>query len=376
MESSVTTSTSASDRAAAMVLVFAIPAFFVLLLVGWHRIFISTFSEGARLFSWPSAGFIAFGAVALARAAASERVRFKDDSAGSVMDRIWWFYFAVLLFFSALGTLSALIYYGEGSKLMSENVDRARACLTSLETATASLVTTSVYDEVQMRVTRQLDALEREIRNTRNCGDGPEAIKIIQTIQADLPAYRRLSGRNEGCEHNEETIKQYRDQAMAQLPLTDAYRTDRVAEKQALRTELPVILGRNRVAMAMAKDQLGSSGFGIDKARTAVEGAVKDVNEYGEKARALGPLSFELRCDVELDNVRGLGSFFQVIPVILSRLTRPVTYVYLGLAFVIDWVLVMFLARVIMGTRLKNAHSRGADPMSRGGRPKPLWVND
>jgi hypothetical protein len=342
---------TASDRAATLVLIFAIPAAFVLLCLGWHRIALGTFPNAGQFAAWALAAFIACGAIALARAVASERVRLKSVKSRSARDHTWMAYFALLLFISATGALSSFIYYAEGTTVVSESIASCEDCLKRLQSTTELAVETNVYNELRNNVQRIQSAIEIEIINKRNCGDGPAVIGLIRNMQDYLPSYRRPTGRIPNCdpEQIDGVVNLYRQQRDQQLPLSDAYRTDRVAEKAAVRSDLSGVMERNRTALNSATDVLAKESVnGLASARTIVEKVVNDMEEFSLRVRNLSA-AVEWSCKINLQDARGLGSFWQIFGIVRSRLDRVSTQGYIFFAIVIDCMLVMFFARVIRG---------------------------
>jgi hypothetical protein len=340
---------TASDRAAALVLIFAVPAAFALLCLGWHRIFLGSIPEGGQFIAWALAAFIALGAIAAARAVASERVRLRDIKSKSARDHTWLAYLALLLFVSATGSLSSFIYYGEGTTVLTENIESCEECLKSLESTAALAVRTNAFNDLRDNVHRIQSALELEIRNERNCGDGPAALGLIGQMQRYLPSYRRPSGRIANCEDVDRVIDQYRQQRDEQLPLSTAYRTDRVAEKNAVRDALPRVMERNRAALDSAAMLLATqSVHGLARARKILEEVVKDIGNFGLRINSLSPQA-PWTCKVNLQDARGLGSFWQIFEIVRNRIHRLSTLVYIAVAFAIDYMMIMFFARVIRG---------------------------
>ena len=364
---------TASDRAATLVLLFAAPAAFGLLCLGWHRIFIGSVPEAGPWVSWALAVFVALGAIALARAVASERVRQSGIKSKAARDRTWWAYLALLLFVSATGSLSSFIYYGEGTTVIAENINACEECLKRLQATTAAAVETRVYNDLQANVQAVQGAIEIEIRNDRNCGDGPAALALIRQMQQYLPLYRRPTGRITSCDDVDRVIEQYRQQRDEQLPLNDAYRTDRVAEKNAVREALPGVLERNRASLNAARSVLAKeSVHGIDAARKIVEEVAKDIDDFGLRVANLSPAA-RWSCPINLQDARVLGEFWKNLELVRSRINRPSTLVYIAIAVAIDWMMIMFFARVIRGAR--DGSRRDPDEPESPTPPTEIWVN-
>jgi hypothetical protein len=368
---------TASDRAATLVLVFAIPGAFVLLCLGWHRIALGTFPNAGQFAAWTLAAFIAFGAIALARAVASERVRLKGIKSKSARDHTWVAYFGLLLFISATGALSSFIYYAEGTTVVSESIESCADCLKRLQSTTAAAVETNVYNELRNNVERIQSAIEIEIKNRRNCGDGPAVIGLIRNMQDYLPSYRRPTGRIPNCdpEQIDGVIHLYRQQRDEQLPLSDAYRTDRVAEKAAVWRDLSSVMERNRTALNSATHVLAKESVnGLASARAIVEKVVNDVEEFSLRVKNLSA-AVEWSCKINMQDARGLGSFWQIFGIVRSRIDRVSTQGYILFAIVIDCMLVMFFARVIRGAPDDTGEDPGdpdapAPPVGLWGRPR------
>ena len=57
-------------------------------------------------------------------------------------------------------------------------------------------------------------------------------------------------------------------------------------------------------------------------------------------------LNAKLPASLEMNSVRNLGEWSQIINLIISRLDKPSTYVYLLLAFFFDWILIYLFSRL------------------------------
>jgi len=363
--------TSVSDHAAALVLIFMAPLFFFVLVFGWHRLWLNSLPLGGNFLAWPFAVLLAASAVVLAKAVAAERVKLKDPAlktkAGQekrAKDQTWMAYLLLLFSISAFGTLSAAVYYGEGSKLIQENVDAATQCVDRLESVASTWLLTPQFDAKKAKVGALQVALVTEIKNARNCGDGPKAIGILRKLQIELPALERPSGRSASCEEMGPLVAQYEQMIGEQIRQSPEYLADHVAEKQLLRTQIADFIDKSRATLRTTGANLRSAAFGLDTARSSLEDMLKDLNTYTARGRSFSKDAPELQCTVNMEDARALGVFSQTLPLLAGRRDRVSTYVYVMAAFTMDLLMIVIFARVIRGARGRPERGRG---------PASLW---
>jgi len=357
---------SVAYRAAQSGLLAVIAIFVPVLTAGWHRLLLPSVANQIAPLAWTLALAVAVIAVVLARTVAALILEARE---ATEPDRTWWGVFFVLFLISALGTMNTAFYYGEGRLVVKENIDKASNCLDQLEQAAKSILATPNYDEKFARVSQLQVQLEAELRNFLNCGQGPVARRIIRELRQELPAFHIPSG-SANCQAVEPLIRQYREIIDSQLKLLPEYREDRVSEKQSFASELRVSVTADRKSLAGAKDQL-SMGT-IDDAKRVVEDVALKTGQYITNINGFGrdmPTA-DIKCGIDLDAIRWLGTPGQIIPLLLSRLDHVSTYLYILAAVLADIILIKLWGRVLRGSANAGTGSHG-----RINGPQFLWVN-
>jgi hypothetical protein len=69
----------------------------------------------------------------------------------------------------------------------------------------------------------------------------------------------------------------------------------------------------------------------------------RNVELMGKEAKR----PFDLKSTLELDELRSIGELGQIANLIISRINRITTYIYLLLSFSFDWLMVYFFANVM-----------------------------
>lgn len=361
---------------AALVALFAVIAIFIpVLATGWHRL-LSESVGNLEFLAWTAGIMIAFIASVLAWAVADSRESARVKAAGQpYQNRIWWAYFFVLFLLSALGTMNMAFYYGEGRIVLAESIDKATNCLNRFDVEAKLALATPRYDEKVAQIDKLRIKLETELEHIQNCGQGEHARNILAEIRTALPGFEVPSMRTgtAGCKDVGALITLYKEIIGRQLKTTKEYGDDRVDEKQRIAKELRDQLDKDSAQLREAKAKLAVGTF--DKAKEAVETAFGTIGKYSlyiENMRGGTTKFSSLNCAVDLDVIR-VGTISQIIPLLLGRLDRVSTYVYILIAIMADVILIACFTAVMRG----NA---GAGPNPGVGRPKTkpcfLWVNE
>ncbi len=349
---------------AVMALLGVILLFGAVLSVGWHRLLLTSVWQENEFIAWGLAVVIAFFAVIMARQVAY--LRHKND-------RTWWAYFFVLFTLSALGTLNTVFYYGEGRLVLAENLDRAGECLSQLDLEASRALSSPRYDAKKARVEQLMIGLEAEIRNPVNCGQGPVANSIIQRIRAELPQFAPLSNAPGQAAHlceADQLISAYKNTVARLLRTTPEYTDARIEEKEKFVDKLNKIIKNHRDSLLAAKAQLNAGTF--EDAKRVVEQVAGTSTEFKSK-NILGGESASIKCGIDLNAVRGLGSPSQIIPLLINRSDRVSTYIYIMAAILADIILIMCFAQILRGSETYNAGN--PTPIRGTSAPIYLWSN-
>jgi hypothetical protein len=141
---------------------------------GWYRTFNSWTGNG--YISIPIGIIFALIAVTLALAIAKERTTNSDNISTAVS------YFFILILLSALGTINTLYFNVSGVSIAQNEIKNAIDKVNNLKNRAPSILDTPDYDEWKRRVESAQLALFQEIDNPQLCGQGPEAIKRMNSM--------------------------------------------------------------------------------------------------------------------------------------------------------------------------------------------------
>ena len=278
--------------------------------------------------------------------------------------------FILMLMLSAVGVFNSLMMNLEGKRIFQEAIDNASLSFKELPILAKKAMRDNAIEEKIARVDTLLNSLEQEIRNPRNCGEGPEARRILNEIRIELPGFRKLSGTNLNCNENEILVNQlvimYREQASKELfnskLLVDANYGELVQSRNSIiETEKRA---QNQLGQIRTEVNGGAnSSFLLKNTRPKLEGLAA---EYQSLATDLikysrGDISANVRPSLDISAVRNLGEWSQIINLLLSRLDKPSTYVYLFMAFFADWILI-YLFQQLRAQRSAQPRKRNVAP--------------
>jgi hypothetical protein len=224
--------------------------------------------------------------------------------------------------------------YLEGGQIMTDTVASAQQNFSRVEELARhelkSLGATKKVDEIK----DIQEALFREIRNPLNCGQGPEANRLIGELQRRLPGFKPLSNARNSCAQAEALVADYSsriDDLISRAAWNDSefntIRKQAEKNREALST-----LGRNVSKNYDPVDlpQLRGlfEGFQADYQRLVYRLEKKDVKDS------------DLPKKLDLIGLESLGNVYRLPALFLSRLGEIQTSIYLLLALGFDLLLV------------------------------------
>lgn len=248
--------------------------------------------------------------------------------------------FILLLLISAVGVFNSLMLNLEGRRIFSEAIENSIDRFTTLESAAGKALVQRGVTERMARVQELESALIREINNPLNCGQGPEARRIIQELKKELPGFMPLSSTGVDCSKNAEVIKDYQTRIGELLngaswnnPDLNAVRESTAAAKARLQ-KLSTSAGT-----MMAPGLLSQISPDLQNINVAYRGDRERLSRQAIDVSAL-PEQLHLR------EVNSLGEWSQLLNLIVDRLDTITTYLYIALAFLFDWMMVYLFGLV------------------------------
>lgn len=272
--------------------------------------------------------------------------------------------FIFLLGISAIGVFNTLMLKLEGKTIYVESIDTATRQFTDLPLMIRTSSGNKEADAKRARVEALKVQLAQEIANPRNCGDGPKAREILDSIKAELPTFTRLSGTNVDCSQNKALIRSYNEQIDELLAKSPEFAAANIALYTKVQTNSTEQVGK----LNQLKKQV-DGGLDLHQARNQLEVIAANYAEQANTVRAQVPsITQDERFQPTLDiaSARNIGEWGHLLPLLLSRLNKVQTWVYLAIAVFLDWLLVHMFARLAeYGRNQEDDFDRRDDP--RGG---------
>ena len=257
--------------------------------------------------------------------------------------------FSALLILSAVGVFNTLMIKLEGKAIFGETIDIATKQYSLLPELAKSATANKEVSALRTRVDSLRTQLAQEITNPRNCGEGPEAAKLLSQIRQELPGFVKYSGTSRDCDNNEQLIQMYDKQIETLLYGSDVFIGANVATLEALRRRIDSEVPRELAKLDQLRKEVNSGASLIRYVRPKLE---ESSSAYQALTLALTSAVPSLRTgnslamELDVGNVRNLGEWGHLVPLLMSRLDRPQTWVYLVLSIFLDWLLVHLFSRI------------------------------
>jgi len=244
-----------------------------------------------------------------------------------------WYLFIPLVAVSSAGVYSSFMLYLEGSQVIADAANDSIAQFGTLQKTAESSLAESGATAKMNKVRSEADALFSEIRNPVNCGQGPEAQRLILDLQADLPGFKPLSNPVRNCLKNEDVIADYRGR-IAELISRATWNNPDLHE---------VIASSSKSSVAL--DQLRSAAT-TNYSAMALK---RTLNSFEEQDSIYRDLRFKLSrytdvksldAGLHISQVQSLGNAFKLLTLIIERADQASTWVYLFIAFGFDALMV------------------------------------
>ena len=287
--------------------------------------------------------------------------------------------FVTLLILSAVGVFNSLMLNFEGRQLFSAAIKSAEAQVENL----GFVFTRNAPDNVR-QVGNKIDYLNglvplliAEILNRNNCGQGPKAGDILDTLEKELKGFKRLSqGNGNPCAHAKELATSYQELIPKFYASQDWYTSAHygdwlVTKEKLLDQKLGFVPEAKRVLSELQAEINNSRGPHLVQ---SVKPALENLDSQYRAAAALvkqvladSTLQKHPALETELDllSVRSVGEWSQLINLVLDNLGKATTYVYPTLAVFADWLMV-YLFRQVRSRRVRVSVKSESDEILRG----------
>jgi hypothetical protein len=294
---------------------------------------------------------IAVVGVTLGKAVAAEQMRINSET-NPQFKKTWWAYFAVLLFISALGTMNTMFMQTQQTSVLGEVISQTTKSLQKLKAKVDENLTTPAYDQQRTEVQQLFSNFEKELRNPANCGMGAQANKRFQELQAVLPKLKPLAIGSGACNNVNRLIDDYRDtvnKLLNDLP------NQQIKKRYRQRLAITEKIDEQIVNIENLKVQSTS----IDKsvALPVLNASWSVYAQALQEAELLSNAEFGLPAEIVNKNAQGMGNITQILPLMISNLDNPLTYLIFIAAVIFDILLIQFFSRYLHGLGLIREES-------------------
>jgi hypothetical protein len=270
--------------------------------------------------------------------------------------------FSMLLIISAAGVFNSMMLNLEGKKIFSEAIDSSQDRFRDLKMGARDSVRNSDLEAKHRSVEGARDNLLREIRNKLNCGIGPVAKNRLVELKVYLPNLKlpdpgRQPPSEEVCNQRADDAEEAINQETDALADTKSFRT---IENDAATVKAAADVAENELENVRRSINDGSKGtdYLLGDGREKLYGLELNYKKNLDILRSYAK-DTSLPSRLDLDAVRSLGEWSQIINIIKERLDRSATYVYLLLSVFLDGMLCYLFARYYStprpGTRISRA---------------------
>lgn len=267
-------------------------------------------------------------------------------------DRPNWILIAPLFIISAAGVFNTMMVYLEGGQVMSDAAASSQRSFARVENAASTQLETMGIARRINKVNSLRDALFSEIRNPLNCGQGPEARRLISELQRELPEFKPLSGGGKSCANVDSIVEDYTSKLSAL--------TSKAAWNDSELSTILEAAKKGRIELADLQLELtrSYSPGDLHQIRGILEGK---QTEYQDLLFRLGKRvnTADFPSELDIRGAQSLGNVYKLPALFFSRITEASTYVYLLIALGFDLLLV-YLFGLARKSRVKTHAIDGA----------------
>jgi hypothetical protein len=250
--------------------------------------------------------------------------------------------FVLLLLLSAFGIFNTLMLNLEGRSIFNETVQQTEKQLSELAAAVRENMPIPAVEAKIAEVNSLQSLLIAEIKNPQRCGQGPAALEIMDKLRTILPAFQPLSQPNgNNCTQNDRLIASYRQTIKGLIENSDWYKAANYAQRMADQASIESDVAASREKLAQLRGRIDNARATtlLSEVKPQLEAIATDYNRNAALLKSYGKED-SVNDDLSLLAVQSLGEWSQLINVILSRLNKPSTYIYLLIAVFADWLMI------------------------------------
>jgi hypothetical protein len=246
-----------------------------------------------------------------------------------------WILVVPLFLISAAGVYNSMMVFLEGGQVLSDTASKSQQRFGLLENAAQKELAATGVSQQMNKVYTLRDALFSEIDNPLNCGQGPEARRLIAELRRELPGFEPLSSPSRDCSQNQAVVQDYSkriDDLVNRAPWNDAVINGVARESARARQELADL--RGEISKSYSPADIHQVAGIFEKFQTQYQ----DLRyRLGQKTNVE-----DIPEDLPIVAAQSLGNVYKLPALILSRIGEASTYVYFIIALGFDLLLVYF----------------------------------
>jgi hypothetical protein len=259
-------------------------------------------------------------------------------------------FFAALLMLSAMGVFNTLMIHLEGKAIFEDAIDRTLHGFGKVATVVNEGMDNEQVSLLRTRIASLKTQLQQEVMNPRNCGTGPATEKILTELSELLPGFKRYSGRtSRTCDNNQPIVNMYFTQIDSLIYQTPTFVRAKVRDRERFSKEAYAIVERERENLNQMQSD-ANEGFNLLRdIRPRLEASTTTYQDVARATRNVFPeeaTANQLPERIDVGPVRNLGEWGRLLPLVISRIEKPQTWVYIAVAVFLDWVLVLLFSRI------------------------------
>lgn len=258
--------------------------------------------------------------------------------------------FILLLIVSAVGVFNSLMINLEGRKIALESIDDAAFAFTNLKSVAKEKLVDPILEAKRGRIEEQKALFFGELDNPLNCGQGPVARQIAANLSAELPGFRILEGKGQ-CGDIARLKKAYTEQIDDLIRNSEPYTAGGYNQVLRLRSKIFSTSDQVQENLASMRNEVIDGANIVLTTRQELEDVALTYQNLVLELLALTSPSnrstqAQLPHSLQLESIRNLGEWSQLVNLIISRIAKPTTYIYIALAFFFDWILVYLFGKL------------------------------
>jgi hypothetical protein len=256
--------------------------------------------------------------------------------------------FAILSLITTLCVIQVGLLQREVPRLFRQAIHDAANRITQLQTAGDQLLRDSAVEQRIADIRVATAALNTEILNDSNCGEGIRAGELAANLKSLLPHFQTLSGKincyaESGRELLEQRVRTYQSQVEDLITKSDWYISSKYDDRKKLRGEFLAFAKQAQVQLYRLESLIEDGRISISDCRHRLEEIDERYRTLSGDLRQIVPTT-AIAEKLDLESIRNVDEW-GTLSILGSRLDRPTTYVYLSLALLLDGVMIQLLRR-------------------------------